>query len=184
MIAPKPAAVSTARPFSVARLVWPPADLRTAVIYVRISEDREGAGLGVERQEQDARRLAEQRGYRVLRVFVDNDISAFDRRKARPDYQEMMAHLRAGLFGVVIVWHLDRLYRQPRELEDMIELCEHGDRRVESCFGDFDLSNPDGCFMARIMVANANKESADKSRRIRRKMQELAERGVFHGGKR
>jgi site-specific DNA recombinase len=94
----------------------------------------------------------------------------------------MMADLRAGRFAVVLVWHLDRLYRLPRELEDMIDLCENGERRVESCYGDYDLSNPDGCFMARIMVANANKESADKSRRIRRKHVELAENGKRNGG--
>ena len=187
MIAPAAVATSPRRPVAVpARpgraLLWPPADDHVAAIYVRISEDKEGAGLGVERQEQDCRRLAEQRGYRVVEVYTDNDLSAFLRKKPRVNYLRMMDDLRAGRVGVVVVWHLDRMYRQPRELEDMIDLCANGERRVESCFGDYDLSNPDGCFMARIMVANANKESADKSRRLRRKMVELAEQGKSSGG--
>jgi site-specific DNA recombinase len=189
MIAPNPAAPTHARPSSgvaagrAGRVgTLPAANDRDVAVYVRISEDREGAGLGVERQEQDARRLADQRGYRVVAAYTDNDLSAYLRRKPRHDYLRMMADFRAGRFGRVLVWHLDRLYRQPRELEDMIELCEGGERRVESCYGDYDLSTPDGCFMARIMVANANKESADKSRRLRRKMVELAEKGKPNGG--
>ena len=47
-----------------------------AAIYARISRDREGAGLGVERQEADCRALAERLGWDVVAVYVDNDISA------------------------------------------------------------------------------------------------------------
>jgi site-specific DNA recombinase len=166
---------------AVPRLSSPPASDSDAVIYVRISDDKEGAGLGGQRQEKDCRSLAAQRGYRVVRVFSDNDTSAYQRNVVRPDYEDMMVQLRAGAFSTVIVWHLDRLWRKPRELEDMIELCESGERRVVSCYGDYDLSNPDGCFMARIVVAQANKESADKSRRLRRKMLELAEAGKWNG---
>ena len=46
-------------------------------IYVRISEDRAGAGLGVARQEQDCRELAARRGWDVHDVYVDNDTEAF-----------------------------------------------------------------------------------------------------------
>ena len=50
-----------------------------AGIYCRISADREGEALGVERQEQDARKLAESLGLEVVGVFTDNDISASTR---------------------------------------------------------------------------------------------------------
>ena len=48
-----------------------------AAIYVRMSEDREGERRGVERQETDCRALAEELGWEVVQVFVDNDISAY-----------------------------------------------------------------------------------------------------------
>ncbi|MBC7462720.1 MAG: recombinase family protein, partial [Actinobacteria bacterium] len=50
--------------------------LRVA-IYCRISDDREGSGLGVARQEEDCRALANKRDWSVEQVFVDNDISAY-----------------------------------------------------------------------------------------------------------
>jgi hypothetical protein len=48
--------------------------------------------------------------------------------------------------------------------------------------GDIDLSTGDGRFKARILGSVAAKESDDKSRRIRRKMEELARNGQNGGG--
>ena len=48
--------------------------------------------------------------------------------------------------------------------------------------GRIDLADPDGQFQARILGAVAKKESDDKSRRIRRKHEELAAAGRVSGG--
>jgi hypothetical protein len=48
--------------------------------------------------------------------------------------------------------------------------------------GDIDLATHDGQFLARILGAVAKKESDDKSRRITRKHQELAQAGRIAGG--
>ena len=54
--------------------------------------------------------------------------------------------------------------------------------RLASVSGDVDLSTDDGQFLARILGAVAKKESDDKSRRIRRKHEELAQAGKVAGG--
>jgi site-specific DNA recombinase len=92
-----------------------------AAIYCRISRDRTGAGLGVERQEQDCRALAERLGLPVEVVLVDNDLSAYSGKK-RPDYERLLEGLRAGRYSAVIVWHPDRLHRSPAELERFIDV--------------------------------------------------------------
>lgn len=102
----------------------PPAGQRTrAVIYCRISQDRTGAGLGVDRQRIDCEALAERNGWDVVEVYVDNDVSAYSGKK-RKDYQRMLSDLEDGAATVVIVWHTDRLHRSPTELEKYIDLCE------------------------------------------------------------
>ena len=53
---------------------------------------------------------------------------------------------------------------------------------VASVSGDIDLTTPDGQFQARILGAVAKKESDDKSRRIRRKHEEIAASGKVSGG--
>ena len=155
---------------------------RAAAIYARISADPRGDELGVKRQVQDCRALANRRDWPVADIYVDDDKSAWS-GKPRPEYRRLLDDIADGAIDAVLVWHLDRLVRQPRELEDFIDLCARvGIRHIESVSGDLDLMSHDGQLMARILGAVARKESDDKSRRITRKHQELAEAGYPAGG--
>ncbi len=95
-----------------------------AAIYARISSDREGEALGVARQEKDCRRLCADRGWVVADVYTDNDISATDRRKVRKEHKRLLSDMKAGRVDALAVWDLDRLTRQPAELEDFVKLCD------------------------------------------------------------
>jgi len=150
--------------------------------YARISSDRDGDGLGVARQLQDCEQLAASKGWTLAERYVDDDVSAYS-GKARPQYARLLDDLRGGVINAVVVYHLDRLHRQPKELEEFFDVCkESGVDRLASVTGRIDLANADGQFMARILGAVAKKESDDKSRRIRRKHEELAIRGKPSGG--
>jgi DNA invertase Pin-like site-specific DNA recombinase len=153
-----------------------------AAAYARISSDRDGDQLGVRRQLEDCERLVERQGWELAERYVDDDVSAYTGRR-RPAYRQMLDDIRAGFVDAVVVWHLDRLHRQPKELEEFFELCAAaGVRRLASVSGDIDLATDDGQFLARILGAVSRKESDDKSRRIRRKHQELAQAGRIGGG--
>jgi site-specific DNA recombinase len=153
-----------------------------AGIYARISSDREGDGLGVSRQIEDCERLAERKGWQVVERYVDDDVSAWS-GKRRPQYVRSLDDLEAGAIDGLLVYDLDRLHRQPSELESFIELCTRLRLTyVASVSGDIDLTTSDGQFQARILGAVAKKESDDKSRRIRRKHEELAASGKVSGG--
>jgi site-specific DNA recombinase len=153
---------------------------KAAAIYCRISQDGEGSGLGVKRQEEDCRKLAKHNGWPVAQVYVDNDLSAFS-GKRRPSYEAMLDDLRNGRLDALIAYNTDRLTRQPRELEDVIDLAEQAQFKMATCQGDIDLATEDGRFMARITGAYNRKESEAKSRRIRRKHEELARDGKHPG---
>ena len=155
---------------------------RKAAIYARISSDRDGLSLGVERQLADCRELAARKGWPIAEEYIDNDISAYS-GKPRPEYQRMLEDIKAGDRDAVVVYNADRLHRQPKELEEFMELCDAvGLKDMATCSGDTDLATDDGRLIARIMGAVARKESDDKSRRIRRKHAELAQRGMVAGG--
>lgn len=153
-----------------------------AAVYCRISKDREGAGLGVQRQEQDCREAAQRLGWQVVQVFVDNDISAFS-GKLRPAYKQLLDAMAAGAVQGVICWHTDRLHRSPVELEKYIDVSEkHGITTQTVKAGELDLSTPSGRAVARTLGAWARYESEHKSERIVRKKVELAQAGAFSGG--
>jgi len=155
---------------------------QTAAIYCRISDDRDGGRAGVGRQQEDCEALAKRKGWKVGAVYVDNDVSAWS-GKLRPQYRRMLEDIRSGLVDGVVVWHQDRLVRHPKELEEFFEICDAaGMREMATVTGDVDLGTDDGRFHARILGAVARKESDDKSRRIRRKMEQLAKEGKGKGG--
>lgn len=153
-----------------------------AAIYARISSDPDGDQLGVRRQVADCQTFAERRCWPVYDTYVDDDRSAYS-GKQRPEYRRMLDDIREGAVDAVVVWHLDRLHRQPKELEEFFDVCDRaGLRAMASISGDVDLSSHDGRFLARILGAVARKESDDKSRRITRKHLELAQAGRDTGG--
>src|SRR5215469_2991704 len=155
---------------------------RSAAIYVRISQDRGGAGLGVERQELESRALADRLEWTITKVYCDNDMSAFSGRR-RPDYEAMLADIEAGLINAVIAWHPDRLHRRAAELERYIGVCEtHGVANQTVTAGMWDLSSPSGRMVARQLGAVAAYESEHKSERLRSARVQQARNGRHHGG--
>jgi site-specific DNA recombinase len=167
-----------------------------AAIYVRISDDRQKDAAGVGRQETDARGLADRLGWQVGPVVVENDTSAYKRKKValpngrhelrvyRPGFRDLLDLIVTGAVDGMIAYDLDRTARDPRDLEDLIDAVEQCVPRlpVESVTGSLRLANDSDVTMARVMVAVANKSSRDSSRRIKRKHDELAEQGRYAGG--
>ena len=152
------------------------------VIYARISEDREGAGLGVERQLEDQCVLFDQLGLRLAGVYADNDLSAFT-GKPRPDYLAMLADLDAGRARVITAWHTDRLHRSPKELETYIDLAERRGVVTHSVkAGPLDLATPSGRAVVRTLCAWARFESEHKGERVRAARRQAAEQGRWQGG--
>lgn len=152
-----------------------------AAVYCRISKDRAGEGLGVARQEEDARALCEARGWVPVEVFTDNDVSAYS-GAPRPGYQALLDAVRAGRVDAIVAWHPDRLHRSPRELEDFIALVEeHGTEVATVRSGELDLSSASGRMTARVVGAVARHESEQKSERIRRALEQRARAGKPHG---
>lgn len=152
-------------------------------VYTRISRDDEGEGLGVTRQREDCERLTDLRGWAVAKVYEDNDVSAYKRNVRRAEFELMLSDLADGLIDGVVAYDLDRLARQPKDLERLIDMYDGRKRLVfATVTNDVNLGTADGRTMARVMVAFANKSSHDASRRIQRKHLELARQGKSSGG--
>ena len=150
---------------------------------MRISNDKTGAGLGVERQEIDCRELAGRLGWTAAEVFADNDLSAYS-GKPRPRYRALLEAIRAGRVNAVLAWHTDRLHRSPIELEDYINACNDG-RDVPTYTvqaGPLDLSTPSGRMVARTLGAVARYESEHRGKRVRAARLAAARAGIPHCG--
>jgi DNA invertase Pin-like site-specific DNA recombinase len=157
---------------------------KAAAIYVRISQDRNGDELGIERQRKDCERLAKAKGWTVGAVFTDDDRSAFN-GKPRPGYAELLDAIEHREIGAVVAWHPDRLHRSPTELEAFIDLVNANKVAVATVqAGEYDLATASGRMTARVVGAVARHESEQKSERIKRQREQAALHGRPAGGRR
>lgn len=148
-----------------------------AALYLRVSRDFTGEGLAVERQREDCLRIAESRGWKVVGEYVDNSISAYNASRKRPEYNRLVADYRAGQFDALICYDLDRLTRQPRQLEDWIDAAQQNGLALVTANGEADLQTDAGQMFARIKAAVARQEMDRKSARQARAARQRSEKG-------
>jgi site-specific DNA recombinase len=153
-----------------------------AAIYCRVSSARDEDQTGVDRQERLCREVADRLGLVVAAgcVLVDNNRSAWQRRRNRPGWDALLGVIRAGGVRHVIVYHPDRLMRQPRDLEELLTLSDEHDITLHGQANRRDLSDPDDRFFLRIEVAHACRFSDDTSRRLRDALEDRAREGRPH----
>lgn len=152
-----------------------------AVIYARISHDPTGKAEGVTRQEEACRKLAAELGWFDDRTAVGKS----GQRAKRPAYAALLDMLSAGEADAVLVWHTDRLYRQARDLEPLIEIVERTHvliRPVKQ--GELDLTTASGRMVARILASVSTHEVEHSIERMKAKKEANRRAGVHHGGPR
>jgi DNA invertase Pin-like site-specific DNA recombinase len=168
------------------------AGLVPAIGYLRLSDARLEEAFDGRRERLKAR--AEGWGWSLADedIIVENDMlppngdgtprpaSAWKRKRIRlPSGRVEWRVIRPGFRLLldlipgrprVIAEDLDRLLRQPRDGEDLIDAVEMAGATVRSLSGSINLTSggtEEEKFVARIMAANASKGSGDISRRVR-----------------
>lgn len=154
-----------------------------AAVYLRQSLDRTGEMLAIARQRKACLQLCRERGWTPVE-YVDNDVSASKKRQKRPDFERMLVDIDAGQVDAVVTWDLDRLYRQPTDLERLIDLAEDRGLLLATITGDADLATDNGRLYARIKAAVARSEVERKSARQKLGHQQRAEKGIPWGDRR
>lgn len=150
---------------------------RRAAIYLRISLDQTGEGLAVARQRDQCEEIVTKRGWTAVAEFRDESISATDARKARPGYDALVKAYEAKQFDALVCYDLDRLTRQPRQLEDWIDAAEGGSLAVVTANGEADLTTDGGRLFARMKLAVARSEVERKSARQKAAARQRAKLG-------
>jgi DNA invertase Pin-like site-specific DNA recombinase len=141
----------------------------TATLYLRISLDRNLTEQGVDRQEEDCRKLCERMGWDVGQVFKDNSVSAL-RAKVRPAFEALVASKPE----LIVMWSVDRLVKKGVDLDKLIAL----DVPVHSVMaGPMDLATASGRLNARLLTSVAQFEGEIKSERHKAQHAQRARQG-------
>jgi DNA invertase Pin-like site-specific DNA recombinase len=162
----------------------------TCDLYLRLSDLRNEEAF--DKRIAKLRSLANTLGWPVHRVIVENDMApakdgklrpatAFKRKKimtpsgryelrtVRPGFREILDDITTGRVNAMLAEDLDRVVRDPRDLEDLLDACAQRKAHARSLSGSLTLTEGGTeaeRSMARVMVAMANKASADTARRV------------------
>ncbi|WPB91129.1 recombinase family protein [Streptomyces malaysiensis] len=118
-----------------------------------------------DRHRTACQKIAADRGWDIIDEYVDQSISATDKSKKRPAYDRMVADYKAGLIDAILCWDLDRLTRQPRELEDWVDAAKDRGLKLVTANGEADLTTDGGRMFARVKAAVAAGEVERKAAR-------------------
>jgi DNA invertase Pin-like site-specific DNA recombinase len=139
----------------------------------------------VERQVRLIRAYADEHGLTLPDglIFVDNGRSGWQKPGGPPPYRPrwnaMIAAGKAGEFGGLLTWKLDRFARNPRDGEDLADLRVLLDGPST---GRMDLRTAHGLSTFRKQVENAANLSHETSEKVRAAFADMLEAGYRIGG--
>jgi len=150
-----------------------------ALLYARVSTDRQAERYGLEAQLTALRRRAAERGYEVVSdrdrdAFVDDGYSGGDLH--RPALERLRQAVRDRRADVLLCFDPDRLSRNLADLLVLADECERAGVRLESLTQDVD-SSPEGRLFFTIRGAVAEFEKAKIRERMMRGKTEKARQG-------
>jgi site-specific DNA recombinase len=153
-----------------------------AFIYCRVSTDEQSTEdhYSLANQEQRARAYAKLKGWRIAKVRKDVGSGKDDKRLG---FQELIADVRTGKVEVVVVYRLDRLSRNVRDIYDFIDLVR--DRGVEfvSLTEGFDTTTAMGRAMLGVAAVFAQLAREMIAENVRDGLARRAESGRWNGPK-
>lgn len=147
-----------------------------AIVYARVST----AGQDLDPQLAAVKRYCEYREIKVARVYAEKFSGA---KATRPEYQKALKDLRTGKYDAVVVFRLDRLGRNARELSLTVEELESRGVKVLSVSENFDTSTAIGRAMREIITIMAELEREQISESTKQRLAEVKRSGKRLGQK-
>jgi site-specific DNA recombinase len=151
-------------------------------IYTRRSTDDEHQPYSIEVQDDRLNSYVDsQPGWRVAMRFSDD---ASGGTTDRPDLQRALAAARAGLIDVLLVYRVDRFYRNLRDMVMLLDDLDACGVVFRSATEPFDTATPMGRMLVQMLGMFAQFERDTIIDRVIGGMERKASKGLWKGGKR
>lgn len=149
-----------------------------AGLYIRVSTERQvKEGYSVSAQKKNLSNFAKQQGWKIFDIYADEGISGKN-IKDRPEVKRLINDIRNEKIDVVVLYKFDRLTRDSKDTEDIIELIQqHGIQVFTLAGGTVDVSTATGRFSVRISGAVAQLEREQTIERIKIALAEKVKQG-------
>lgn len=131
---------------------------KTTAIYLRVSSKQQDQRS----QEPDLKRWAA--GQETEVDWYRDKFTG--RTMQRPGMDKLLADIRAGRVGTIVVWRLDRLGRTARGLTALFEELRERNVNLVSLKDGLDLTTPAGRLMANVLASVAAFETEVRAERV------------------
>lgn len=146
------------------------------VIYARVSTEEQE----LQHQIDACQRLCDYKQFEVIKIYSEKITSS---KANRPQYLKVIQELREGYYDGVVVFRLDRLGRNARELSLLVEELENKGIKVLSVSENFDTSTAMGRAMREIIMVFAQLEREQIGEATKQRLQSLKASGTKLGQK-
>ena len=151
----------------------------TAVIYARYSSDNQREE-SIEGQIRECTAYAEKNGITIVKHYIDRAISA--KTDNRPEFQQMIKDSDKKLFGIVLVWKLDRFARNRYDsARYKTQLKKNGVKLMSAT--EIISEGPEGIILESVLEGYAEYYSADLAEKVVRGQTENILKGRCNGGR-
>ena len=150
-----------------------------AVIYARVSTN----GQDTENQISQLREVAERKGWKIIKVYVDHGISGSKGRDQRPQFDALIkdATKTRRPFDVIMSWSVDRLGRSLTDLVSFLSDVQGGGANLYLHQQQVDTTTPAGKAMFQMLGVFAEFERSLITSRVNAGLDRARAKGVRLG---
>ncbi|MER5769838.1 recombinase family protein [Streptomyces sp. NPDC001985] len=151
-----------------------------AAIYIRLSRETDES-TSPERQRAACEALCQARGWNIVALEEDIDVSGYSRGLDRPGLQRVFARLAE--FDVIVFFKIDRLARSTVDFAEIMKVTQSASVALASASEPLDLTSSMGRAMAKVIAVFAELESDTIGMRVSSAHEHLRREGRYTGGR-
>lgn len=149
------------------------------VIYARYSSEKQD-DYSVEGQVFDCREYADKHGIDIVGIYVDRAISG--RTDKRPDFQRMIVDSGKSMFDVILVWKVDRYFRNVELDRKYKRILKMNGVKIISINEPIQEDEASGFLTSNIFSVFAEYYSLDLAQKMKRGQKIKAKECLYLGG--
>lgn len=152
-------------------------------IYARVStEEQAEHGYSIDAQKEVLAQYCRLYGKKIVGEYVDAGVSGKEMTKRRA-LQRLLSDAEEGKFSEVIVWKINRMSRNTKDLLEIVDRLTKYNINFTSLSEKFDTSTPMGRFALQLMGSVGELERNTIVENVKLGMKQRARMGLHNGGR-
>lgn len=143
------------------------ANIIRAALYIRVSTEEQAMhGFSLAAQEEALIAYAEEKGYKIVKIYRDEGFSGRKPVLKRPAMQELLADVEAGKIQLILFTKIDRWFRNVGEYHTVQRILDKHNVVWRAILEDYQTETADGRFKINIMLSVSEQEADRTGERI------------------